>query len=110
MNGRQERAYDIELEEGGFIRIRRTSIRGRIIAFTAQYEPLIEGRFRPAVRYDTAHGRAHRDTLDWNGRPIRSLKKWLPESMDFIEAFTFAEQDLKTNWREYLAGFLRRRR
>ena len=110
MNGRVEKEYEINLDEGGVIRVRRSSIRGRIIAFTVQYEPLVEGRFLPAVRYDTAHGRAHRDTLDWRGRPIPSLKEWLPASMDFNEAFTFAEQDLKTKWPEYLAAFLRRRR
>ena len=71
MNGRQEKDYEIDLDEGGVIRVRRTNERGRIIAFTAQNEPFIEGRFRPAVRYDTAHGRAHRDPLDWNSRPIR---------------------------------------
>ncbi|MBA2278267.1 MAG: hypothetical protein H0W06_10945 [Chloroflexia bacterium] len=110
MSRRQERQYDIDLGEGGFIRVRRTNIRDKIIAFTAQYEPFVEGWFRPAVRYDTAHGRAHRDTLDWDGRPIRGLKEWLPVSMNFNEAFTFAEQDLKTNWLKYLTAFLRRRR
>jgi len=110
MNRRHEQNYVIDLQEGGYIRIRRTSVRGKIIAFTAQYESFIEGEFRPAVRYDTAHGRAHRDTLDWNGRPIRGPKEWLPESMDFNEAFTFAERDLKAHWREYRAAFLRRRR
>ena len=110
MNGRQEKSHVIDVDEGGIIRVRFTIERGRIIAFTAQYEPFIEGRLRPAVRYVTAHGRAHRDTLDWRGRSIPGLKEWLPELMDFNDAFTFAEQDLKANWPTYLVEFLRRRR
>src|SRR5215207_7151336 len=95
MNGRQEKDFDIHLREGGVIRVRFTDQRGRIITFTVQYEPFIEGRFRPTVRYDTAHSRPHRDTLDWHGRPIRGSKDWLPDSMDANDPLTFAINDLK---------------
>jgi hypothetical protein len=109
MNGRQEKHHDAFVAGGDAIRFRWTSERGRIVAFTVQFEVLIEGRYRPAARYDSAHGRAHRDTLDWNGRPIRGLKHWLPESMNFNDALTFAERDFKVNAAEYRREFLRRR-
>ena len=109
MNGRQEKDFDIHLREGGVIRVRFTDQRVRIITFTFQYEPFIEGCFRPAVRYDTAHGRPHRDTLDWHGRQIRGSKARLPDSMDANDVLTFAINDLRTNWSDYLTAFLRRR-
>lgn len=37
--------------------------RGAIIEFRIQYEAFIEGRWRPIVRYDNAHGQPHRDIL-----------------------------------------------
>ena len=59
------------------------------------------------MRYDSAHGRPHRDMLDWAGRVV--AKDWLPEERSLNEAFTFAERDIITNWRSYRADFLRRR-
>lgn len=53
------------------IRVRRTTERGQTLAFTVQYEPWVDGAHRPAVRYDTAHGFAHRDILDWDGVAVK---------------------------------------
>ncbi len=110
MNGRQEKTYPIFLADGDMIRVRWTSVRGQIIAFTVQLEVLVDGQFYSTERYDSAHGRAHRDTLDWHGRPIRGRKHWLPESMTFNEALTFAQDDFKVNAAAYRSAFLRRRR
>ena len=109
MNGGQEKGHDVFVATSDVIRMRWTSERGRIVAFTVQFEVLIEGQYHPAGRYDSAHGRAHRDTLDQHGRPIRELKHWLPELMRFNDALTFAERDFKVNASEYRQAFLRRR-
>jgi hypothetical protein len=102
-----ERSYEIPLPDGGAIRIRRTSERGRILAFTVQYEiPVGEDNF-PIVRYDAAHGFAHRDLLDWQGNVIE--KRAMPSWMSFNDALTSAEEDLKTNAATYRAAFLRNR-
>ena len=81
--------YYVVLDNGDTIRIRSTIVRGREMDFTVQYEPFVDGAFRPAAGYDSAHGRAHRDTLDWNERPV--AKDWLPEDMDLNQAFTYAD-------------------
>lgn len=107
MNRRQEREYDIFLSPADFIRVRSTKERGRILVFTVQYELAVEGIFRPAERYDTAHGFVHRDTLAWDGLSIR--KTPLLVEMDFNEAFTYAIDDIKANWPVYRDAFLRRK-
>ena len=110
MNERHNTAYIIDLRDGGAIRVRFTTECGRVVAFTVQYEPLIDGKLRPAVRYDTAHERPHIDTLDWSGHLIIGQKQWLPEDPDLNAALTSAIQDFKSNWPAYRAAFLRRRR
>jgi len=81
--------------------------RGTIAAFTAQYEVWADDAWRPAVRYDSAHGRPHRDTLDWSGDVV--AKDWLPEGTDANSALAIAEADLKLNADRYRDEFLRRR-
>ena len=87
--GGRKLEYFIILDNGDAIRVRRTIERGRVLDFTVQYEPYVEGKFRPAERYDSAHGQAHRDTLDWDGQEV--AKTWLPRDMDLNEAFTYAD-------------------
>ena len=55
------------------------------------------------VRYDTRHGFAHRDTLAKKGRK----QKTPIFAKDYSEALTFAEYDIKSNWRIYKQQFLR---
>jgi hypothetical protein len=76
--------------------------RGKVVRFTVQLEVWIEGRFMPAIRYDTAHGYPHRDTLGWDGRVID--KKWFP-LMPPAVALDLAIDDVKGNWQGYRAEF-----
>ena len=69
--------------------------------FVVQYEAQIHGQWQPVVRYDTAHGFAHRDLLHPDGR---ADKQWLPW-MAFSVAMTYATQELKTEWRRYRRAF-----
>lgn len=45
--------------------------RGRIIHFSIQYEAFLDMEWRAIVRYDTAHGRPHKDILHPDGRQER---------------------------------------
>lgn len=66
-----EREYLTAVGElGDRIRVRFTTERGRVVRYAVQFEVLHENRYRPAVRYDSAHGVPHRDTLDWQGGTI----------------------------------------
>jgi hypothetical protein len=62
-----------------------------------------DGKWHPVVRYDTSHGFAHRDILDIKGRKTKT-----PMFInDFNEALTFAQYDIRSNWRFYKEGLLK---
>ena len=73
--------------------------------FTVQYEAVIDGKTYPVVRYDCAHGFAHRDVLDHEGR---NVDKWPVGGLSYKEALQYAIADLRANWRQYRADFERR--
>ena len=73
-----------------------------IVSFRVQYETLLHGEWRCVARYDTAHGFAHRDLMGYNG----AVEKTPLFNQDVNEAWTFAEDDLKTNWVIYKRRFL----
>jgi len=87
------------------IRRRHEHIRtGRdILHFLVQIEVFHEGNWRPVVRYDTAHGFAHRDLLHPDGR----IDKTPLFMRSFSEALDFAESDLRSNWQFYIDRFMK---
>lgn len=84
-------------------RARHVRIEGKVVEFIVQYELKILDEWYPVVRYDTAHGFAHKDKLTFNSRVT---KEDMPFD-DFNLALTFAEKDLRDNWQEYRAQFLK---
>lgn len=71
--------------------------RNRVLGFMVQLECLFGDDWHPVVRYDTAHGFAHRDLL----HPSGETEKKITPVRDFNEALTFAIQDLTKNWETY---------
>jgi hypothetical protein len=94
--------YVTPLGSDGRRRTKHIRIDNTITEFVVQYEINIKDNWYPVVRYDTAHGFAHKDILFYNG-DIR--KEMLPFD-DFNLALTFAEKDLRDNWQEYRKRFL----
>jgi len=78
-------------------------VKNSVVEFMLQYETKIGGEWHPVVRYDTAHGFAHRDLMDRSGRE----KKTPVFARNLNEALTFADYDIKSNWRMYKREFLR---
>ena len=76
--------------------------RAKIVFFRVQYESKVNEIWYPVVRYDTAHGFAHRDLLNHKG----DSRKTPLFNQDLNDALTFAENDLKTNWELYKRRFL----
>lgn len=97
----RETAFETALDYDVMMRMRFTRQRGRIVAFVIQLECLIEGQWYPVIRYDTAHNFAHCDIL----RPDGSQDKRPLPVGDFNEALTYAQQDLRVNFRRYCARF-----
>src|SRR5437867_3977927 len=79
---------------------------GRIIRFVIQYETMIADEWCPVVRYDCAHGAAHKDVLDIHGRE----EKHLLGVSDLREAIAAADSDIRGNWQRYKERFIRGRK
>ena len=76
--------------------------RGKIVFFRVQYETKFNNVWYPVVRYDTTHGFAHRDLLNRDG----NVEKTPLFNQNHNDALTFAENDLRLNWRYYKKRFL----
>lgn len=95
--------YVIPLGKADRYRHQHTREKASIVQFSVQLETLIENEWHPVVRYDTAHGFAHRDLLNRKGEVTKT-----PVFIhDYNDALTFAESDLKANWEIYKERFLR---
>jgi len=80
------------------LRIRFELERGQVASFVVQLECEIEGHaWLPIVRYDTAHGFAHRDKM----HPYRETEKTEIPTRNFKQGLTFAIGDMETNWQAY---------
>ncbi len=76
--------------------------RGKVIEFMVQLEVKVEGSWRPVIRYDCAHGYAHRDCYNLAGE---QKKEELVLSVE--ETLTLADKDIRRRWRTYRARFLK---
>jgi len=76
--------------------------RGRVSRFMVQLEVKAEGAWREAIRYDCAHGYAHRDIYNLLGK---QKKEELP--LRFEDALNLADDDIDDNWETYADRFLR---
>ena len=75
---------------------------GRIVRFSIQYEALIDGKWHPIVRYDTAHNRPHKDLL----HPDTPQEKIEYYGYTREEVLTIGERDIKTNWESYRLQYI----
>ncbi|HZV07200.1 MAG TPA: hypothetical protein VE999_19110 [Gemmataceae bacterium] len=73
----------------------------RVVRFTVQLEIFHQDQWRPIVRYDNAHGFCHRDTL----HPDGTQDKTGVYIGDVNETFTFAIEDLRTNWETHRSRY-----
>jgi hypothetical protein len=83
------------------LRVYAQKDKGAILEFVVQYEALISREWQPIVRYDTAHGFAHKDIMKPDGEVIKQPLYF--ESYNL--AFTYATIDLKANWKKYIEDF-----
>lgn len=98
--------FQVLLDPENRRRHRHVSERGKVLDFVEQYETFWVEKWVAVIRYDTAHGFAHKDVLRPDGKVIKIR---LAES-DYNRAMTFAIQDLKSNWARYKSSFLKKAR
>lgn len=99
---KQEVEYTVRIGPSDRYRHLHIKEKGKIVFFRIQYESRVNDTWHPVVRYDTAHGFAHRDLLNIKGQ----VKKTPLFNQDYNDALTFAESDLKTNWQHYKRMFM----
>ena len=75
----------------------------RVTEFMVQVELFWREEWRPVVRFDTAHGSAHRDLIS----PTGQVDKKALFLHSFNEALDYAETDLRQNWKSYVEQFLK---
>lgn len=86
------------------LRVRIWTRSGAVTRFTVQYELVVAGEFVSAVRFDTAHGFAHRDRMDLRGHQV--AKEAFADALPLKTVLTMAMGDLMQNWERYRAAFL----
>ena len=64
--------YERQLDVNAKIRAEYKSRKGQITSFIIQLEVLFKDEWKPVVRYDTAHGFAHRDLYNRRGRVTKT--------------------------------------
>lgn len=101
----QEIEYLIYLtaESTDRLRVSAQKVKGIILEFVVQYETLMSDQWQPIVRYDTAHGFAHKDIMKANGKTIKQPLFFETYNL----AFTYTTIDLKLNWKKYREDFSR---
>ncbi|MCD6032184.1 MAG: hypothetical protein K0S78_4366 [Thermomicrobiales bacterium] len=99
-------AYEVDLDDTAlqWLWLRIETEAGRVTGFLAQYETTIRDQRVPVIRYDTAHGFAHRDVLDRRGEVI--AKQPLASDLSSQDALAYGVQDIRANWRRYRRRFL----
>lgn len=95
--GEKDYVYFLTARQLDRFRYYHYSQRGRIIRFLVQYEAFIDEKWHPIIRYDTAHGRPHKDIL----HPDGSQEKVEFYGYNREEVLSMGVEDIKENWRTY---------
>lgn len=98
----KETKFTVMLTPADRFRHHHLRLKGAVLSFVVQYETRVGGRWLPVVRYDTRHGFAHRDLLDSKG----NARKTPLFARNYNEALTFAEYDVRSNWKLYKRRFM----
>ena len=93
--------YVIPLGENARKRHCHETRRGEVIAFVVQMEVFSGSQWKAVIRYDSAHGFPHIDRYYPDGRKIKTELY-----LDFNEALTLADEDIKDNWKIYQREFM----
>ncbi len=98
--------YVAPLGFDGRRRVRHTRSKDKVTEFMVQYEIFIRDKWHPVVRYDTSHGYTHKDLMHADGRKEKTNLLFT----DLNICLTYAESDLRANWKNYRKRFLKEAR
>jgi hypothetical protein len=89
-----EKQYTYLLSDVARMAVRHDSVGINILDFSVQLDVLIDGRWRKAVRYDSAHGQPHRHVF----YPDHSEYREVMVSNDNNQAYTEARKLVKASF------------
>ena len=75
---------------------------GKVVKFMVQLEIKHEGSWKEVVRYDCAHGYAHRDSYNKRGKHTKEELH-----LKFEDALTLADDDIDDYWETYKNKYLK---
>ena len=75
---------------------------GKITKFVVQLEVKFESEWRNVIRYDCAHGYAHKDCYNIKGQ-CKKINLYL----NYEDALILADDDINDNWTIYKERFLK---
>jgi hypothetical protein len=94
---RRREEFSIRPTEQDLIRVTFDKENDHIARFSVQYLAFLRNAWRPIVRFDTAHGRAHMDISHADGsQDTRELY-----NQDYGAALTWVIRQVRTQWQFY---------
>ena len=96
-----DKEYIIPYSENARKRHYHKTKKGKVVKFVVQLEIEYEGNWKGVVRYDCAHGYAHRDSYNLRGEQEKEKLH-----LGFEDALDLADDDIDDNWEIYRYRFL----
>jgi hypothetical protein len=94
--------FVVVLDEGVRKRHHHQAEKGKVTYFVVQLEVIVQGTWKAVIRYDCSHGFSHVDKYDVKGQKTKTAL-----NLAFESALTYADWDIKENWRKYRDEFLK---
>ncbi len=98
------KSYRYEIAEDVFVTVHVENSKNKVTSFVVKLEILLNNILFELVRYDTAHGGVHRDTLLPDGKKHRVT---FLHHLDFKSGLDYAIHDVEQNWEFYVERFER---
>jgi hypothetical protein len=94
---RRREEFSVRRSDEDLFRVTFDKENDHVVQFSVQYLAYLQGEWRPIVRFDTAHGRAHTDISHPDGtQETREL-----HIQNYNDALTWAIKELHTRWEFY---------
>jgi hypothetical protein len=94
-----QKDFQIWLTDKIYLVVDYETIDGQIVAFVVRLMLIQDDHLYNVARYDTAHGTPHRDIMSRSNNILE--KNWLTQ-MEFDSALTYAIDDFKENYANYI--------
>ncbi len=96
--------YEIHPSEKDRICVSFKVDRGRVISFTVQYQTQVEREWRSILRFDTAHGHAHKDIYGYSKK--RKLRSVTIPGSDYGLILTESLKQITNKWSKMKENFM----